>query len=180
MKSIDRYLEEIEKYFENDLEITEESQLFKNVEDINKDINNISIKLKKIESNEENFKKSLINEYKLKNRIIREREKKIVGSLINIMDNIEEFLKEESLNKKKATLINKIIKREFENINLRKTSKVGELYNEEYHMCIGYEKDLDKEEGQILEVIRQGYIYRNNIVRQAEVIINNKKGEENV
>lgn len=179
MKEVERYLEEIEGYFEKNISFNRENPLVKKVENINENIEGIALKVENIKVTEEEFRKTLINEYKLKERIRKDREKKIVLSLISILDNVDCFLKEEKdLNERRVSLIKKLIKRELENANIRSISKVGELYNEEYHMCIGYLEKNDKEDKEILEVIREGYIYRGNLVRQAEVIINNRGREE--
>ncbi|MGL5411371.1 nucleotide exchange factor GrpE [Cetobacterium sp.] len=179
MKEVERYLEEIEGYFEKNISFNIENPLALKVENINESIEEIALKVEKIKVTEEEFRKTLINEYKLKERIRKEREKKVVLSLISILDNVEYFFKEEKdLNKRRVSLIKKLIKRELGNANIRSISKVGELYNEEYHMCIGYLEKMDKEDKEILEVIREGYIYRGHLVRQAEVIINNRGREE--
>lgn len=73
----------------------------------------------------------------------------------------------------------KIINRELENMKVKRTGEKGELFNENYHECIGYRRETEMCNNEILRVIKHGYLYKDKVFRYAKVIIVNNNLEEN-
>ena len=175
-KEIENYIKKIEL---SDLNISEKvgnQELYDKVDEIDRKIHRIS----EVELNKYN---SIISNLRLKERIQNSREEKLIASIINILDSIDWIfnstliLENEALGKT-VVATKKLINRELQNSNIVSTGEKGELYNENYHVCLGYSSNKSLTENEILENIKKGYIYKDKIVRQAQVIVVDNKGDE--
>lgn len=52
---------------------------------------------------------------------------------------------------------------------LKKINALGEIFNPYYHEAIAVEKMPDKKENEIINVLREGYIYKNKVIRPSLV-----------
>lgn len=124
-----------------------------------------------------------LEELKLKNRILLNRENKIFMGIINILDSIDWIFKldGELYNiSSSMKLTKKLIKRELDKMSISELANEGELYNDEHQICIDYRVKLGHDDNEIYEVIKKGYGIGDKVLRQAEVIvIDNKRGEIN-
>lgn len=77
---------------------------------------------------------------------------------------------------KGVEMIEKEIKESLKSIGVKEMSPKGEKFDPNYHNAISAMKNEDFEEGTILEVYQNGYMYNEKVIRYAQVIIN-KKGE---
>lgn len=123
-----------------------------------------------------------IQDLKLRERIQLDRENNMIAGLINILDSISWLLEtsmiftNEGL-KGSIDTTKKLIKRELEKIKIVEIASIGDLYNEDNHICIAYKKDNNLMDNQITEIIKNGYRFKDKIVRQAEVIVVNNSVE---
>lgn len=175
-KEIKKFIEKVEEE-EEKLFIPNEDLVLKEIDNLNKNI----INLFKDEREDDIL---VINNLKYQMRIQEGREKNIVLSLINILDSIDWLLRNALIfsnegMKKSIKTTNILINRELENMKLIRTPEVGDLYNENYHVCLGYKKSEKLIDKQIIEVIKKGYIFRDKVIRQSEVIVVNNSMEEN-
>lgn len=102
----------------------------------------------------------------LEKRLIEEENKKIINCIISIIDAFEPLIENNE-----SDVIRKIIDRELKDIKIFSLCEIGDLYNENYHKCVGYIENNNKIKGEILEVLKKGYIYNNQVIRIAEVIV---------
>lgn len=134
-------------------------------------------------SNNENYL-SIIDEIKLQSRIQDDREKKLISALVNIVDSIDWLIEKDIILENKAGMksieaTKKIIEKELFKINIFKMGNVGDIYDEEEHICLGYKNGQEKDFNEIIEVVKKGYKYKDKILRQAEVIVVKNNLEDN-
>lgn len=125
-----------------------------------------------------------IQDLKLRERIQLDRENNMMSGLINILDSISWLLENSIIYtnddlKGSIDTTRKLIKRELEKIKIVEIASVGDLYNEDNHICIAYKKDNNLMDNQITEIIKDGYRFKDKIIRQAEVIVVNNSVEVN-
>lgn len=125
-----------------------------------------------------------IQDLKLRERIQLDRENNMISGLINILDSISWLLENSMIYtnddlKGSIDTTRKLIKRELEKIKIVEIASVGDLYNEDNHICIAYKKDNNLMDNQITEIIKDGYRFKDKIIRQAEVIVVNNSVEVN-
>lgn len=198
-KEIREYIEESTKSDKIDENIVENINIYNSINNIKECIEDLSVKeegtfklIDKYTKNNVSLVNKLseletysriIDELKLNERIQKDRENKFMTSLINILDGVDwvleknVFIKEEANKSIKTT--KKLIKKELSSMNIMSTAKVGDIYDEENHICLGYKRELGYTYNQISDVIKQGYKYKGKILRQAEVIVvnNNMEGK---
>lgn len=146
-------------------------------------------KIEKIQKeNEELYKEKILQIEKenlqLNNKIrtLETEENKFVKKIINIMDEIYR-LKYYADNCGNEKLMNtvarnlKSIKKELADIDINIISSVGEEFNEDYHDCIETKEDVLQENMKIVEEIKVGFIYKEKVIRPAEVVVIKNKGE---
>ena len=117
-----------------------------------------------------------IERLKLDIRILKDREKKIIKIIIEILDSIEwtlrivKTLSNKTLN---ITIENtwKKIRNKLMTIGLIQIFEKDCVFNEVIHKCIDIVEDESKESGQVTEIIKSGYLYKGEIIRTAEVIV---------
>ena len=152
---------------------------------VDKNINDIYKTIIRVEEDLNNVCKyqNEVSQLQLQVRIEKDKEKSLVRSLVNILDSLEWLLNgnfsvlNEEL-KQPISSTKKIIKRELENIGVVNTPNLGDLYNENFHICIGYKEDIDYLDNQISEIIKSGYIFEGEVLRLAEVIVVNNQDLE--
>lgn len=117
-----------------------------------------------------------IERLRLQIRILTDREKKIIKSFLKVLDSIEWFSKISvalSNNGLKVSVDNtwKKIRKELLKIRLYQINQVGEIFDDSLHNCVDIIADSSKDNNEISEVIKSGYIYKEDIIRTAEVIV---------
>ena len=131
-----------------------------------------------IESLKEDLNKSSKENFKLKKEIEQKKanEIKVYKKIILILDQIDRFhnfiptLDNEDF-LKNLELMEKIIRKEINEINLVEIKSMGELFNPELHRCIAVEEDKTKKSKEIIGVIEKGYMFSGKVIRPASVII---------
>lgn len=121
---------------------------------------------------------------KRKINTLEAREKSFLKAILKILDSIEWFQKiikvfSNSSVEKSLFTTNKVIKKELLNMDIIQIDTIGESFNDKVHNCIEVVEDEKRNNNEIIDVVKNGYIYRGEVVRVAEVIVvKNKGGEE--
>ncbi|BFI90893.1 nucleotide exchange factor GrpE [Candidatus Carsonella ruddii] len=123
-----------------------------------------SKKIKKSDSKDlKYFQELLINE--------------ILSELILITDSMENFVKNFITNQNKEieilVLIFKLIKKFYKKFNIKQISKTGIFFNPELHEAIGMFSSKKNKKGIIKDILQNGYIRNNTLIRPALVVIYN-------
>lgn len=108
---------------------------------------------------------------------LRKTEKLFLKNIIKILDELERLKEygDTSGNEKLSKTLErnfKAIKKYMLELELLEIPTVGLLFNENYHDCVDIKNDSEKDDFEVLEVLRKGYVYKEKVIRAAEVIIN--------
>ena len=108
---------------------------------------------------------------------LRKTEKLFLKNIIKILDELERLKEygDTSGNEKLSKTLErnfKAIKKYMLELELLEIPTVGLLFNENYHDCVDIKNDSEKDDFEVLEVLRKGYVYKGKVIRAAEVIIN--------
>lgn len=108
---------------------------------------------------------------------LKKTEKLFLKNIIKILDELERLKEygDTSGNEKLSKTLErnfKAIKKYMLELELLEIPTVGLLFNENYHDCVDIKNDSEKEDFEVLEVLRKGYVYKGKVIRAAEVIIN--------
>ena len=108
---------------------------------------------------------------------LKKTEKLFLRNIIKILDELERLKEygDTSGNEKLSKTLErnfKAIKKYMLELELLEIPTVGLLFNENYHDCVDIKNDSEKEDFEVLEVLRKGYVYKGKVIRAAEVIIN--------
>ena len=92
------------------------------------------------------------------------------------------LIKEDENNKVKSLidgveLIFKDFIKTLEKFSIKKIDCLGKKFNPNFHQAVSEEVNNDKEEGEIINIIQEGYFIKERLLRPASVIIA-KKGED--
>ena len=109
-------------------------------------------------------------------KILKDRENRFRKALMKILDSIEwinKYLKVFTNDSVENTINTsmKVIKKELSGINISTIGVVGELFDENIHNCIDTIADENREQHEIFEVIRKGYMFKGQVLRIAQVIV---------
>ena len=108
---------------------------------------------------------------------LKKTEKLFLKNIIRILDELERLKEygDTSGNEKLSKTLErnfKAIKKYMLELELLEIPTVGLLFNENYHDCVDIKNDSEKDDFEVLEVLRKGYVYKGKVIRAAEVIIN--------
>tara|TARA_Y100000590_G_scaffold272495_1_gene305943 strand:- start:101 stop:676 length:576 start_codon:yes stop_codon:yes gene_type:complete len=130
----------------------------------------------------------------LRKRFDKEREDtfkyavtEFANEIILVADNFTRVIESISLIKKEnndsvkplvegVDLIYKDFLRTLEKFEIKKIDCLGKKFDPNYHQAISEEEKKDKETGEIIKVIQDGYLIKDRLLRPASVIVA-KKGE---
>lgn len=108
---------------------------------------------------------------------LKKTENLFLKNIIRILDELERLKEygDTSGNEKLSKTLErnfKAIKKYMLELELLEIPTVGLLFNENYHDCVDIKNDSEKDDFEVLEVLRKGYVYKGKVIRAAEVIIN--------
>ena len=108
---------------------------------------------------------------------LKKTEKLFLKNIIRILDELERLKEygDTSGNEKLSKTLErnfKAIKKYMLELELLEIPTVGLLFNENYRDCVDIKNDSEKDDFEVLEVLRKGYVYKGKVIRAAEVIIN--------
>jgi molecular chaperone GrpE len=130
----------------------------------------------------ENFKKRIQKEHE--NNIFRIKEP-LLRNLLSITDELEIALSESEKAKSQEAIIEGLqmilnkMRLLLKNQGLRKIETAGKRFDPKYHEAVAEVKNKDKEPGDIIEEIRTGYIYKDEVFRPSLVKIVTQKKKVN-
>lgn len=141
-------------------------------EDLNQKVGELTDLLQRLQAEFENYRRRTEEE---KKTIKNLHSQLIFEKLIPIIDNFEEALKHECVDKNyeigmkmiHASLAEMLSSEGVEIINPE-----GEKFKPEIHEAIATEEDKEKENNSILKVLKKGYLLENKPIRRAKVIVN--------
>lgn len=101
--------------------------------------------------------------------------KSLAGDLLVILDNFHRALDAEVLDKNGIDLISKELMNIFRNKGLSRMEADGAKFDHNYHHAVSFIEKDDAEDGTILEVIQDGYFWKEEVLRPAMVIVSKEK-----
>lgn len=149
-------------------------------ENINQDYMEEIYKISSGLENINNFIKEKVDEEENRSKRIKRdleiREKRFLKSLISILDNIKYIYdfsiksENEVLNEAMARLFN-IVKKTIINVDILVIDEKETLFDENLHECVGTIWDENRQDYEITEVLKLGYIYKGKVEREAQVVV---------
>jgi len=146
-----------------------ESELRKELEEKTKLAEERLNKLKYLQADFENYKKSFEKE---KKDIIKLANEGLVKDLLTIIDELEKALPsiENEKNKDGLNLLYRKLIKTLESHGLKEIEAVGKKFDPYYHEAL-LRENSDKAEGTILEELQKGYILKGKVIRHTKVKI---------
>lgn len=130
---------------------------------------------KKVKADFENYKKK---EEDRKNLWKQEAQKTLAEELITVMDNLERAItsaQEDSSLLQGVKMVADQLYEKLEKKGLQRIDAEGEEFDPQIHKAIDTEEH--KEHNKILEERRKGYMYKEDILRESEVVVGKKKDQ---
>jgi molecular chaperone GrpE len=159
----------------NEDELTK-NQIEKNIEDIQKELEEKLNQLKYLQADFDNYKKQFEKEKEI---IIKLANENLIKELIIILDDFEQALKqiENEKNKEGLELLHKKFFNILEKHGLKKIEALGNKFDPNFHEALMKEIS-DKENGTIIEELQKGFMLKSKVIRPSRVkIAENKEGE---
>lgn len=142
-------------------------------------IENLEDKIKRIQADNINFRRRKEEEV---SRMLKYANEDILKDIINELDNFDRALKIDDEEFKNYLDGFRLIKENFEEIlknnEVIKMESLDQEFDFNNHEAIAIDTDNKKEDNIILEVFKEGYIYKDKVIRHAAVKVNNKKEGE--
>jgi molecular chaperone GrpE len=131
--------------------------------------------LKRLKAEFDNYRKRV---EKQSGESLKNGERNLAKDLLVILDNLQRATDYEEIDFNGLVLI----KKEFFNILSSKGLKLveteGKKFDHNYHHAVGYSAADDIEEDTVIEVVQPGYLWNNELLRAAMVIIAKKSEKE--
>lgn len=110
-------------------------------------------------------------------KVLKHIENNFVKNLIGILDELERLKGYGKLsgNEKLIETLErnfKVIKKYLLEMDIQEIPTEEMLFNENYHNCVDVAFDEKKDDFEVIEEIKKGYVYKGKVVRASEVIIN--------
>lgn len=110
-------------------------------------------------------------------KVLKHIENNFVKNLIGILDELERLKGYGKLsgNEKLIETLErnfKVIKKYLLEMDIQEIPTEEMLFNENYHNCVEVAFDEKKDDFEVIEEIKKGYVYKGKVVRASEVIIN--------
>ena len=104
----------------------------------------------------------------------------VVKSFLSVFDDLERLKDASSNNNNEDSskltdgivLIMNKIEKEFQKLDVKPFTKVGDVLDPELHDALMIRKEDGKNENEILEVFEKGYLYKDRVIRHAKVVVN--------
>lgn len=132
-------------------------------------------KAKRFKADFENYKKE---EEDRKEEWKKQAEQKLAEDLISIIDNLERAIAsadEETNLLKGVKMVSDQLIETLEKKGLEQINAEGEEFDPEFHKAI--DTETHEEHNKVIEQRRKGYMYGDNLLREAEVIVGKKEDQ---
>lgn len=102
-------------------------------------------------------------------------QKASINALIDVMDDFENIYKYARTSNNESLIANmtsvmKLLKNKMSSLNIKEIATIGETFNPELHECIQAVERKDKNKYEIIDTIKKGYIFNENVIRIAKVV----------
>lgn len=110
-------------------------------------------------------------------KVLKHIENNFVKNLIGILDELERLKGYGKLSGNERLIETlernfKVIKKYLLEMDIQEIPTEEMLFNENYHNCVDVAFDEKKDDFEVIEEIKKGYVYKGKVVRASEVIIN--------
>ena len=107
----------------------------------------------------------------------------LARELLNVVDNFERAIPKETSEKKEPLLegfelIRKDILTILEKFNVQKISALGDTFDANFHQAMFEKESNDYETGKVCEIIQDGYVFHDRLLRPSLVAVSKKIEEE--
>ena len=107
----------------------------------------------------------------------------LARELLNVVDNFERAIPKETSEKKEPLLegfelIRKDILTILEKFNVKKISALGDTFDANFHQAMFEKQSNDYETGKVCEIIQDGYVFHDRLLRPSLVAVSKKIEEE--
>ena len=107
----------------------------------------------------------------------------LARELLNVVDNFERAIPKETSEKKEPLLegfelIRKDILTILEKFNVKKISALGDTFDANFHQAMFEKESNDYETGKVCEIIQDGYVFHDRLLRPSLVAVSKKIEEE--
>ena len=107
----------------------------------------------------------------------------LARELLNVVDNFERALPQKEDEKKEPILEGvRLIKKEIQSIlekfSVKKVVALGEDFDANYHQAMFEKETKDYEQGKICEIIQDGYMFHDRLLRPSLVAVSKRKSSE--
>ena len=107
----------------------------------------------------------------------------LARELLNVVDNFERAIPKETSEKKEPLLegfelIRKDILTILEKFNVQKISALGDTFDANFHQAMFEKQSKDYETGKVCEIIQDGYVFHDRLLRPSLVAVSKKIEEE--
>ena len=107
----------------------------------------------------------------------------LARELLNVVDNFERAIPKETSEKKEPLLegfelIRKDILTILEKFNVKKISALGDAFDANFHQAMFEKQSKDYETGKVCEIIQDGYVFHDRLLRPSLVAVSKKIEEE--
>lgn len=147
----------------------------KELEEMEKEKDEWESKAKKLKADFENYKKK---QDERKEKWQRKAEEKLAEDMIQILDNLERAIlsaEEENSVVKGVKMVADQLYEELEKRGLERIDAEGEEFDPNLHKAVDTEEH--EEEDKVLAQKRKGYMFNDKVLREAEVVVSEKKEE---
>ena len=146
------------------------------IEKLTKQLTDVDDKQLRLKAEFENFRKRKEKEI---TDLIRYEGKDVIKSMISIVDDLERLYaavkKNDELDqslKEGMALIQSKVEKIFSELNVTSFGEAGDLLDSELHDALMVRQEEDKNDNEIIEVFEKGYLYRDRVIRHAQVVVN--------
>lgn len=164
-------------------EVLQDEILEENSEEDNSPEETPAEELKEEESNDQKFLRLMADFQNYKKRVEKEKtdiyayaNEKIIGDMLNVIDNFERALAQGSEDKAFASGMELILKQltdALTNAGLEEIKSLGEDFDPNLHNAVLTGDDDQFESGKVTEVFQKGYTLKGKLLRAAMVKVNN-------
>lgn len=159
-EEIEQEVDEIEEEIQEDIEEVPREQLEEEVEELESS-------LKKVMADFDNYRKRMMKE---KKRIIERATEDLMVDLLEVLDDFERALEEESeMEREGIEIVYKKFSQALEEHGLEEIDAEGEKFDPRYHECVMSVEDEENEPDEIVEQFQKGYKLNDKVIRPARV-----------
>ena len=110
----------------------------------------------------------------------------VIKQFLNVLDDLERLNDASEKNYKDnyekltegISLIINNLEKQFSKLDVKTFTKLGDILNPELHDALMIRTEDDKHENEIIEIFEKGYLYKDRVIRNAKVVVNQTPSRE--